>query len=168
MSTLNIPESSNEGSTFHKNFPKKHLLNKIRKKVRKYSVLFSEVYRRHLENEIEVQIRDGKVTPSGETSLVNLQTDFQTIQFEKEVLQIFVNLKIRYGILADSVSSFLLDVAFFDVMSAFRDLVIESQKEIILKRRRFENELCKRKCKSGIILHNFTKVTLPEDLMELY
>ena len=44
MSTLNIPESSNEGSTFHKNFPKKHLLNKIRKKVRKYSV-----YRRTIE-----------------------------------------------------------------------------------------------------------------------
>ena len=160
-------ESLSVNSSFYRNFPKKHLLNKIRKKVVKYLELFSKVYQHHLENEIEVQIRDGEITPSGETCLDDLQTDFQTIQFDKVVSRIFIELKVKYGILADSTCSLLLDVAFSDVMAVFRDVVLESQRLITLKRHKFENELCQQKCKSGIALHNFTEVKLPEALMDI-
>ena len=109
-----VPENLTNRSRFFKSFPKPCLLKKIRKSVKGvvifqkvplnkmllnnlgYHQAVSEVFRRHLQNEYEIQLRCGKITEAGNEVIKALADDYKILQIEEEVENILNDETTKY------------------------------------------------------------------------
>ena len=117
----------------------------------------------HLENEFEVQIRDGRVTNTSIEVLHRLSEDFALLQIEDQI----------DGIFAEKITSFkkqrrcllqLLEPVKADLVDFFSKSVSKFQQKVKKKQRLRDNKMCQGKCKSGPTIHNFTDKEIPDEL----
>ena len=80
-----IPVSLQKKSLFFRSFPKKHLLVRLRKEIGHYLVQFKNVLTTHLSSEFEIQIRDGNITLAGQQTLLDLQKNYDVLQYESRI-----------------------------------------------------------------------------------
>ena len=82
-----IPVSLQKKSLFFRSFPKKHKykLVRLRKEIGHYLVQFKNVLTTHLSSEFEIQIRDGNITLAGQQTLLDLQKNYDVLQYESRI-----------------------------------------------------------------------------------
>jgi hypothetical protein len=127
-----------------------------------YHQAISEVFRRHLQNEYEIQLRCGKITEAGNEVIKALADDYKILQIEEEV-EIFLN---------DETTKYLGSRHLIKLLEPVRIQIVELIKTEVLrvqtsckkKQRKENNKLCREKCASGSTIHNFTECYVPDDL----
>ena len=108
-----FPKNLDRKSRFFKSFPRQCLLKKIRKTVSGIAIFqevnnintdsnlvyheaFAGVFQRHLEQEFEVQLRDGKVSEASREVIKALSEDYQILQVEERIDGILNDKALRY------------------------------------------------------------------------
>ena len=80
------------GSSQNDYFSNQSLVDAISKPIHselcEYLLQFFGVLKDHMENEHEVQIRDGKITDDGQAALRELHSDYEAFQYEIQVNKI--------------------------------------------------------------------------------
>ena len=160
-----LPNCLLKQSLFYRNFPKPLKLNLLRKKLLKYVVQFEKVLMKHCTSEFEVQIRGGEITSDGLEIIDQLQIDYDIIQFKTRVREM-VNGLIRNAANHSRIRE-LLYVVEDDIFEKLSDIICRIQNKAMKFRRRKNNILCKEKCSSGPMIHNFTSQKIPEELYDL-
>ena len=142
---------------------KNHLIVIILIFFKGYHADYVAVFRRHLESEYEVQIRDGRISADSDQVVQGLRDDFEILQVERQVDKILV----------DNVPSKQSTILLELLQPVRNDLILEIkklnkilQKKVQKKMRNKNNWLCKQKCQTGSVIYNFTQFCIPKELSE--
>ena len=162
-----IPVSLQKKSLFFRSFPKKHKLVRLRKEIGHYLVQFKNVLTTHLSSEFEIQIRDGNITLAGQQTLLDLQKNYDVLQYESRIDEIFD--QCAKLIIAGRHSRVyeLFCVVKDDILQDIPRIISRIQNNVLKTRRAKDNSLCKIKCGSGPLIHNFTDVKIPQQLTDM-
>ena len=137
----------------------------MKKRLLKYLIQFVKVLTKHSSSEFEVQIRGGDITNDGLDILNHLQLDFDIIQYKTRVREIVKGL-FRNAAINSRVRE-LLYIAEENILERFPDIIRRIQDKALKGRRKQNNFLCREKCSSGPVVHNFTSQKIPEDLYDV-
>ena len=161
-----VPSCLSPKSMFFKTFPRKGVLICLRKELVKYFLQFQETLKKHLTTEFEVELQDGSISASGRKVLTDLHNDHEILQYDVRIDEMCIHVlkKLKYN--APHQIQELLNCVKDDIAAAFRKLMLNIQQTVLRERRQNDNALKKVKCSQTSLVHNFTTVKLPLDLLE--
>ena len=163
-----MPQCLTRNGLFYKSFPHRFILKRIKVDFAAYFKKFSRTLMAHMENEYEVQIRDGVVTEAGEQNLLKLESDFHILQYESNIREIVVFHKNKHKELLNRNQCLidLLDVVRDDLISNVRLNIFKTHKDVLKNRRIKTNLMCDKKCEAGASVFNFTDHVIHPSLLK--
>ena len=166
MRAITKPECLMSKSLFYKSFPGRNIIRKIASWFSSYMETFSKKLMGHFENEYEVQIRNGKITETGERTLKRLSCEFEALQFRRNISNMFSCLKTTYKSYMNTKPHIhdLLDVVHDDLVHEVHLYVFKTQQDVLKNRRAKTNMLCRDKSSAGPSVFNFTEHTSWDEL----
>ena len=165
-----VPRSLQTDSSFFCSFPRRQILEKIRKMILPLSVLFASVLAKHMNSEFEVQIRSGDLTLDSRTKLIEMESDFRVLQFQEEIGKIFRDARndLKTHTLYQHPYIYgLLNVVEDECILWFKEIIVQEHGKCLKNRRKQNTKLCKEKCSMGPNIFNFTGVEISEELNQL-
>ena len=168
MRAITKPECLESTSIFYKSFPRRIILKKMAIWFGSYMETFYRTLLDHFENEYEVQIRNGKITDSGEKILKKLGSEFDILQFERNISNMLRSIKTTYKSFIKSRPHIndLLDVVYDDLVREVHLFVFKTQQQVLKNRRSKTNKLCHDKTAAGPSVFNFTEHKIAPELMK--
>ena len=110
-----------------------------------------------MDNEFEVQIRDGNITESGKEVLRKMKKENDLFQYEFHIhkiinsyISLFEGQPLQEGIITE------INGILSQVIVKVDEKILEIQNNSLVERRNRTNKLCRDKISSGPVLHNLT------------
>ena len=147
-----IPSCLQKGSKFFKNFPRRLVLENIRKMILPLAILFASVLAKHMNSEFEIQIRSGSLTPASRTKLKEISADSQTLQYTDDIKLIFQEARSslhKYDIHRHPHILNLINVVEDECILWFREIIAKEHENCVKNRRKQNMKLCRKKMFNG-------------------
>ena len=129
-----------------------------------YHEAFVEIFKKHLDHEFEVQMREGSITVEGMAVVDKLVSEHSVLQVDENISRI----------INDAVKVKKKDLFVFsrlgpvreELQALFSSTIQMLQKVAKTSRRRLDNRLCAEKSRTGPAIYNFTTTVIPQELID--
>lgn len=140
----------------------------VKKNMRCYSKLYSDLFFKHLTSETEVQIKDGALSEISNNTLGRLECEMHVLDYNARIHEFYkpwCNILSGNPITVDTLK--YINKIIPDVITGFEAFIFSLQEKATIYWFQKDNQMCKTLCSSTHKVVNFTRNPIPPILDEM-
>ena len=142
------------------------LAKDLRTKYYNFATEYSVIFAKHLATETEVTIVDGKLTVENTFTLLQLEAEFEVLQYKNQIHSLAEPWKIRLNG-QPNLRGFrsVLDKCVDDIVNKFEKYIFKLQHAALIDMRSKNKQLCTKACSNSSVILNLTDSEIPPELV---
>ena len=137
----------------------------LRQEYYKFASEYSVVFAKHLATETEVTIVNGKLADENVFTLLQLESEFEILQYKKNICSIAKPWKIKLNGQPNLRGfSKVLDKCVKNIVQRFEQYIFKLQQAALIEMRAKNKQICTKACSSTSMILNLTDLAIPPEL----
>ena len=138
----------------------------LRLKYYEFTTKYSVIFAKHLATETEVTIVNGKLADDNAFTLLQLESEFEVLQYKSQIHTLAKPWKIKLGGQPNLPGfSCNLEKSVEDIILKFEEYIYKLQHAALIKMRTKNKQLCTKVCSNTSMILNLTDSEIPQELV---